>query len=124
EQQYARIASERPRERSALGHAARHLTRTVVGEIREADQLKQPVDALRPDIAWSAGAQSERDVGGDGAPREQARLLESDRAAGVDACDPCAVDRDLAGRGRIEATRNAKQRGLAASARPEDGEYL
>ncbi len=51
---------------------------------------------------------TEGNVGGDGPPREQARLLEDDGAAGIDVGDDPVAEADLTAGGSVEARDQAQ----------------
>lgn len=61
---------------------------------------------------------------GDGAPRQQARLLQTDRAPRIQGPGRGSVDAHDAGGGRIEAADDTQERGFAAAARAQDRENL
>ena len=64
----------------------------------------------------------EPDVRADGAPGDQARRLEHERAAGPGAPGGFAADADAAGCWEHEATERAEQRRLPRAGRPQDAE--
>ena len=115
------IDDEGPHERHALPHAARE---------RRGERVLEPLEAREPDALAHAprlfGAlhaavlEAQRDVPGDGAPREDGVLLEDVTDLRRDAGDGPAVELDRTGRGRDEAAEHVEDGGLAAARRPDD----
>ena len=93
-QQHHRIRRQRPGQVDALLHAAGQLRRIVPLEAGEADQLDEMLGPLahRRAVEPLLHLHAVADVAGDGAPRQQARVLEDDGAIDAGAVDPRAVD--------------------------------
>jgi len=110
EQQHARIARERPRQRDALPLAARELAGPCVGEVRDSKALEHLPHALLA---------AERDIALDGQVREERVLLEDEpdapllRRPARRRVEPDLVaERDAAARPREPGDR-AQRRALA-----------
>src|SRR6185312_16708655 len=119
------IDRERACEIDALPHAARKLTRIITLEAAEPDQAQQGEDALL-DLGAGLAADLEADhgVGQDSAPGQQIVGLEDEAAIGAGVGHHTAVEAHRPAARRLEAGDDAQQRGLAAAARPDDGDEL
>jgi hypothetical protein len=84
EEQDAGVAGQRPGQRGALGHAPGNFAGSVLGELREAHEFEQPGHLGFAVPSADAGGQADRNVGLQGVPRQEARLLEGEGTAGVD----------------------------------------
>ena len=93
-QQHLRIGRQRPREIDALLHAAREFGRIMPLETGEADQLDEVLGALGHGLLVEAPLHfhAVANVAGDGAPGQQARMLEDDGAVDARSLDALAVD--------------------------------
>jgi hypothetical protein len=119
QQEQLRARCQRACERNALLLAARELVRVLARDASEADDLEQLGDA-RFTLALRERAETEADVTGNGAVREQrvvlehhadAALLRGEQVSGP-AHDP-AVETNFAAAHRFEAGDAAKHGGLA-----------
>ena len=123
-QQQRRVCRERPSDRDPLLHTPRELPRHVTGEFREFDEFEHFVRAgPTPGLVPALQLERQLDVLLDGAPVEQARLLERHAVVLVEAGlrsrlavhDDAAVGRldevgDQAEQRRLPAPRRADQR--------------
>ena len=97
-EQQPRVLGERTRDRHPLLHAARELVGVPVDELGEPDQLGElGHPCLRGRAVTAVQLERQRDVAGDRAPRQQARLLERDAVLLVDARLRGALAEDLDG---------------------------
>ena len=114
EQQHPRPRHQRAGNGDALRLPARELAWPDVRLVGKADALELVRDALVA-LRLRPVGEPEADIGGDGEPRQQARLLKHDADLLVRRQDGVAIERDLALRRIVEAGDEAQQRGLAAA---------
>ena len=123
EQQDARLDRQRAGQRHALALPTRELRGQPVGELREVHELEQLLDPVRRSRPWAlADLEPEGDVLGDRHVLEDRVVLEDEADVallGRQVGGLGALDRDGAGVGGVQAGDDAQQRGLAATARPE-----
>ena len=120
-QQDLRIDRERAGEIDALAHAARKLAREIILEAGQADELQQVERAALLALARvSADLGADHGVGEDGAPRQQAVLLEDEAAVAPGPVHGAAVDAHLAGARGLQSGDDAQERRLAAARRADD----
>ena len=124
EQQHLRAAGERPGEGGALGHAAGDLAGAQVRGVLEADQLQQVAHPLAARLRGGGAGQAEGDVLLEGAPGQQARLLEGDRGALVGADEGRAAEAQRTGAGPVQARDEPQEGRLPAAGGADDGEDL
>ena len=126
-QQQARLLGERAGDGDPLLHAAGELIGIPVHEVGEPHKLGEPRDTGGTGIPTHL-VQLERqlDVARDGAPGQQAGLLERDAVVLIDAglTGGLAEDAELARRCVVEIGDEAQQGRLAASARSDEGDEL
>ena len=116
-EQQPRLLGERARDRDALLHAAGELVGVVRREVGESDELEQLGDRARAQrTPTPCSLERQLDVRRDGAPRQQARLLEGDAVLLVDPrlLRGLAEHADVARGRRVEVGDQAQQRRLAA----------
>ena len=117
---------QRAGDRHALAHAAGELGRPGRLEALEADQLDQVGDGVGADL-HPADLERQPDVGRDGAPRQQRRVLEGDAELVLAADRRRAIRRAPAPCrtvGVLQVGEDAQHRRLAAAGRPEQGQEL
>jgi len=109
-------------EGDALGHAAGELVGIRGGELFEADEAHEVVDFAAFFAEDAAGDEAGFDVGADGEPGEEVRILEDEAAFGAGAEDGFGADEEFAGVGCVEAGDEAEEGGFAAAARADEGD--
>jgi hypothetical protein len=124
EQEHTGVPGQGTGQGGALGHATGDGGGPVPGERGEAHEVEQFGDAGATGLAGGAARQTERHVVGHGAPGQQPGFLKTDGATGAEVGDGGTVDLHRPGAGGVEAAGDTQQRGLAATARAENGQHL
>jgi len=118
-----RLDGQRPCKSDALLHAAGQLLRVGILEPLQSDRLQGPECAAASFLSdETPGKQRDLDVLHHGQPREQREALEHDRCMRQRPTDWFAVPQDLAARRRSEPREDSKERRLARTGGPEDGD--
>src|SRR3954453_10754013 len=125
EQQDLRIIGERACDRGALLHAAGELLWPVVLEAGQTDLADEGVsDLVSLRLGHATLAQAEGDVLAHRQPGKQRVGLEHHAAIGAGAGHLASIEHHTSAGRAIEAGDDAKQRGLAAAGRAEDGDEV
>ena len=120
----AGVVDQGPGQGGPLRHAAGDLVRVGGVEAFESHQVQRLVHAVAEPFQLAPGFEPERDVGADGAPGIERRVLEHEHAGRVGAGDWRGVGQDVPLAGQFQARHQSQQGGLAAARGAEDGHEL